>query len=70
MYHNADDVLQKVTVLNDKADELRRLIAYMGRHKLFITVNMERLETDKKHLVEDIQALAGDLYNDKGPRDE
>jgi hypothetical protein len=66
MYHKASEVLQKVKVINTKAEELERLIAYMGRQKIVITVDMDRLESQKEYLISDIQALCREIANDTG----
>jgi hypothetical protein len=66
MYHKASEVLQKVRVINSKADELERLISYMGRQKLVVTIDLDRLESQKEYLISDIQALCREIANDTG----
>ncbi len=66
MYHTATELLQKMKVVNSKADELERLIAYIGSRKLFIKINVKRLEVQKDFLISDIQALCRDIANDTG----
>ncbi len=66
MYHKASEFLQKIRVINSKADELEHLIEYMGSRKLFIKINLKRLEAQKDFLISDIQALCRDVANDTG----
>lgn len=69
MYHRAADLIEKVQVIKDKTDELERLVLYMtSPHNM--KLDQQRLKADKKHLIEDIQALARDIANDTRERKE
>lgn len=65
MYHDIDAFLSKLDVIADKTGELRRLLSYMERHHS-VEINLNRLETDRDFLIEDIQALCREIANDKG----
>ncbi len=66
MSHKASEILQKAKVINSKAEELERLIAYMTSRKLFIKINLERLEVQKDFLISEIQELCRDVADDTG----
>lgn len=56
-YHDALQLVNKIEVMLEKANQL---LFEEGR----LTGN------EVKHLEDDIRALAGDIYNDKGDRNE
>lgn len=56
-YHDALQLVNKIEVILEKANQL-----------LFEEGRLTENET--KHLEDDIRALAGDIYNDKGDRNE
>ena len=66
MYHDVDALLAKLDVIGQKAEELRNLIRYMESHKTMVELNHERLETDKRFRIEDIQSLCREIANDNG----
>ena len=63
MYHRVSELLEKLDVIKNKAEELRRLREYMkGHHSM--QIDTDRLTSDKDYLISDIQALGRDVAND------
>ncbi len=66
MYHSASELIQKIRVIDSKADELKHLMEYMASHKTMVTIDMDRLESEKEFLILDIQSLCREIANDTG----
>jgi hypothetical protein len=56
-YHDALQLVNKIEVMLEKANQL---LFEEGR----------LTGSEEKHLQDDVRALAGDIYNDKGDRNE
>ncbi len=63
MYHRIFELLDKLDVIKNKAEELRRMREYMKGHHT-VPIDMVRLTEERDFLVSDIQALCRDIAND------
>jgi len=63
MYHRVFELLDKLDVIKNKAEELRRLREYINGHHS-VPINRVRLIEERDFLVADIQALCREVAND------
>jgi hypothetical protein len=63
MYHRVFELLDKLDVIKNKAEELRRVREYIKGHHT-VQIDMARHIEQRDYLIVDIQALCRDIAND------